>query len=278
MDQAKRIEHQTGKTFTFLTVTNAGASRINAAGVQSDFPAAWSKLGEEGAPGDFQAGGCMMVFAKGMCIRPTQNVDKDRGFVNGALGKVKEVLHQSVSIMETDDGVLILVRPVHRRTSDQGTGATSFMPCTYGYAMTMRRAQGSTLDGPGLYFDRKCPDRGYSYVGASRARRQGGVHHVGHLRRTDWLPVGGDPAGDEQTWPGPMGKSDNEDEIDDDYSESSGGESFEQDAGVDTLAANLMGDGNSEESGSSDAGSNCEFGTLCADNGFDEADFGGLFL
>lgn len=71
-------------------------------------------------------------------------------------------------------------------------GKKRFVPLCYGYAMTMRRAQGSTLDLVGLWFDHCHPaDRGYAYVGASRVRTAAGLYLVGKIRRTDWLPVGG---------------------------------------------------------------------------------------
>ena len=62
----------------------------------------------------------------------------------------------------------------------------------------MRRAQGATLDGVGLRFDRRLPDRGYAYVGVSRAKVRSSVFHVGKIRQTDWLPVG-DAKDDEHT-------------------------------------------------------------------------------
>ena len=43
----------------------------------------------------------------------------------------------------------------------------TFMPVTYAYAITIRRAQGSTLETAVLWFDHRCPaDRGCAYVGA----------------------------------------------------------------------------------------------------------------
>ena len=84
----------------------------------------------------------------------------------------------------------------------------------YAYATTMRRAQGSTLDLVGLFFDRPRADRGYAYVGVSRARHTRDVYLVGRIRRTDWLPVGGDPRGNEQTSPGPLSWSDSQEESD----------------------------------------------------------------
>ena len=67
-----------------------------------------------------------------------------------------------------------------------------FLPCTYGYATTIRRAQGASLDYVCLWFDGKFPpDRGYGYVGASRCRDSAGLYCFNRLRRTDWLPIGG---------------------------------------------------------------------------------------
>ena len=66
------------------------------------------------------------------------------------------------------------------------------LPCTYGYATTIRRAQGASLDYVCLYSDYwKAPDRGYGYVGANRCRNAAGLFYFKRLRRTDWLPVGG---------------------------------------------------------------------------------------
>ena len=66
--------------------------------------------------------------------------------------------------------------------------------------MTIRRAQGSTVDAAGLWFNHCYPaDRGYAYVGSSPVRRATDLFLMGKTRRTDWLPVGGDPDGGEQT-------------------------------------------------------------------------------
>ena len=69
-----------------------------------------------------------------------------------------------VFIVRLTTGTLVLVHPIT-------VGDRTFLPCTYGYATTIRRAQGASLDAGCLYFDH-CypPDRGYAYVGASRFR------------------------------------------------------------------------------------------------------------
>ena len=60
--------------------------------------------------------------------------------------------------------------------------------------MTTRKAQGSSVDYAVLYFDLFKPaPRGFAYVGASRVRTSAGLFYFGKIRRSDWLPVGGDP-------------------------------------------------------------------------------------
>ena len=67
-----------------------------------------------------------------------------------------------------------------------------FLPCCYGYATTIRRAQGASLEMGCIYFNqhRHPAGRGYGYGGVSRFRSRGGCFLYGKLRRTDFLPVG----------------------------------------------------------------------------------------
>ena len=69
-------------------------------------------------------------------------------------------------------------------------GKATFLPCAYGYATTIRKVQGASLDAVVLYFDHCYPaERGYGYVGASRFRSAEGLWLFGKIRRSDWLPV-----------------------------------------------------------------------------------------
>ena len=81
-------------------------------------------------------------------------------------------------------GGMVLVHPIR-------VGKQVFLPCCYGYATTIRRAQGSSLYLGALWFDH-CfpPERGYGYVGASRFRSRDGLFLYGRIRRSDWTPVG----------------------------------------------------------------------------------------
>ena len=135
--------------------------------------------------------------------------------------------------------------------------------------MTMRRAQGATLDSVALFFDRKLPDRGYSYVGASRVRNRGDLFHVGPIRRTDWLPVGGNPD-EEQRFVSCLSETDSEDEMEDEMEDSSEEEEDDEDGGF------LQG---SDSSASEDDEAFGAFGNAMDDDeGCDLSnDMGGLF-
>ena len=120
-----------------------------------------------------------------MRIRLTQNLDKERGFVNGAVGTIVTMLSPCNFILKTDRGIMLIVHPIAR-------DGQVFMPCSYGYAMTIRRAQGSTLPLVVLCFDQKTypADCGYAYVGASRVRRGADLFYFGRMRTSDWTPCG----------------------------------------------------------------------------------------
>ena len=129
----------------------------------------------------------------GLLVRLTRNLDKERGYVNGAVGVVRKVLSwhgetPTVFTVELSNGVYVLAHPIWDKKR-------CFLPCTYGYATTIRRAQGATYHHGCMWFDH-ChpPEPGYGYVGASRFRTKGGIYLLGQIRRTDWIPVrhGGD--------------------------------------------------------------------------------------
>ena len=121
--------------------------------------------------------------------RPTRNFDKQRGFVNGAIGVVCHSLRGNsvftVRLQSTNN--MVLVHPMEER-------GERFLPCCYGYATTIRRAQGADLEHGCMYFDqlKRPAARGYGYVAASRFKTRSGCHLYGKLRRSDFLPVGPD--------------------------------------------------------------------------------------
>ena len=119
---ARRIEAETGREFTFLTVTNKGAQAINLERLRAEFPDAAATIdNNQGVVGDPTAEAGMMVLQVGMRVRLTRNLDKERGFVNGNVGKVVKSLKKDVFIVETVQGVRILVHPII-------DGGTTFVP------------------------------------------------------------------------------------------------------------------------------------------------------
>ena len=118
-------------------------------------------------------------------------------------------LSRQVAVVELTSGKLCLLHPV----SD---GKQTFLPCAYGYATTIRKAQGASLDAVVLYFDHSYhSERGYGYVGASRAKSKAGLFLYGRLRRSDWLPVGPGAIGEQEERSLESKSSDSESE--DDY-------------------------------------------------------------
>ena len=176
------LHRSSGKMFTWLTVTNKGAEKVNRAALEI---LGYSQDLDRGLCGDPKVAGMPIVLKLGVLLRLTRNLDKPRGFVNGALGTVEVVLGPYCAILRLTNGTLVLLHPV------ANDSAVPFLPCTYGYATTIRRAQGASLYHGCLYFDH-CypPERGYAYVGVSRFRSARGVYHFGRIRKSDWLPVG----------------------------------------------------------------------------------------
>ena len=172
--------------FVWLTATNQGASEVCEAALEL---AGITKLMlETGYFCDPTSKSSLRIVAKpGVYIRLCRNFDKKRGFVNGAIGIVVESLHGNavfvVRLIGT--GNLVLVHPMREH-------GETFLPCCYGYATTIRRAQGADLHHGCIYMDqlKRVAARGYAYVACSRFKSKAGCHLYGHLRVSDFLPVG----------------------------------------------------------------------------------------
>ena len=178
------IQKRTSKLFVWLCVLNQGVRDVNIAAIsQLEPPITLEDLAKNGFPTDPNVGKDQkMVVRPELTIRLTRNLDKDRGFVNGAIAVVVDVLvdynpsegrHTCIFTARLSTGFMILVHPV---SAGRAEDMHEFLPCTYGYATTIRRAQGASLDYVCLKFDaERTPDRGYGYVGASRCRSAAGL-------------------------------------------------------------------------------------------------------
>ena len=178
------LEKERDKEIVVLTVTNHEADKWNRARLAIEFPQVIEAMETCMVRGDPEFMTGPLEVAPQVRLRLTKNLDKDRGFVNGAMTVVQHVLRKDVYVVARSDGVLNLVHPTR-----DNKGRT-MVPATYAYATTIRRVQGATLPAVALRFDRRLPDRGYAFVGASRVRAKTDVYHISCLRRTDWLPVG----------------------------------------------------------------------------------------
>ena len=186
VQQGMRLAAEEGEPFTWLTTTNHGAALVCAAalegiGVSTEELAA-GYLCDPTTKSDLR-----ILARRGIVLRLSRNFDKQRGFVNGALVVVCESLRGNAVFTAKlmGSGNMVLIHPMEE-------GGELFLPCCYGYATTIRRAQGADLYHGCIFFDQKKPaGRGYGYVGTSRFKSRTGCHVYGKLRRTDFLPVGG---------------------------------------------------------------------------------------
>ena len=174
------------ETFSWLTITNKGAAEVCQAAL--DHEGITAEQLEGGYCCDPTTKSTMRIVAQpGLVLRLSRNFDKQRGFVNGALCVVHESLdgNRVFTARLIGSGNLVLIHPMEEDSA-------RFLPCCYGYATTIRRAQGADLYHGCIFMDNKWHPavRGYGYVAVSRFQSKGGVYIFGKLRRTDFLPVG----------------------------------------------------------------------------------------
>lgn len=172
--------------FLWLTCTNRGASEVCEAALELA-GITRSEL-ESGFFCDPTTESKLRIVAKpGVYIRLARNLDKKRGFVNGAIAVIVYSLDGNAVFVArlVGSGNLVLVHPIREQ------GAT-FLPCCYGYATTIRRAQGADMFHGCVYMDqlKRVASRGYAYVACSRFKSRSGCYLYGKARVSDFLPVG----------------------------------------------------------------------------------------
>ena len=183
-----KLQEERGHPFAWLTCTNKGSSEVCQAALRLQGIGAEQLA--KGYPCDPTTQSPLNIIAKpGLIIRLSRNFDKQRGFVNGALAVICESLrgNEIFTAKLIGTGNMVLLHPYEER-------GEKFLPCCYGYATTIRRAQGADLVHGAIYFEqfKRPATRGYAYVACSRFKSRGGCYLFGKMRRSDFLPVGAD--------------------------------------------------------------------------------------
>ena len=186
VERGMQLAKEAGEPFSWLTCTNAGAAEVCKAALKH-LGITDEELQAGYYPDPTSKSDLRILVRPGIIIRLTRNFDKTRGFVNGALAEVCEALRGNsvFTARLIGTGNMVLVHPMEEN-------GERFLPCCYGYATTIRRAQGADLWHGCLYMDQKTHPaaRGYAYVGCSRFKFRNGCYLYGKLRRSDFLPVG----------------------------------------------------------------------------------------
>lgn len=130
--------------------------------------------------------GALVVFVK--------NGDK---WHNGSMGIVRAMSARDITVqLLSDSHETVTVKPEkwqkieytrdeNERLVENEVGAYKQFPLSLGYAMTIHRAQGKTLDAVVIDVSRGCFAHGQTYVALSRTRRASDIHMSAPLRERD---------------------------------------------------------------------------------------------
>ena len=123
----------------------------------------------------------------GLRLQLTRNINKETDFVNG-MGAVVLGVHQGATgvRVRTDTGFVLVVFP-WTDVADDGTRAT-FLPCRVGYANTLMKLQGATLEHMTVWLD-VANIEAAGYVALSRVQRDRDWRFVGDPTRHHFTPA-----------------------------------------------------------------------------------------
>ncbi|CAE7817808.1 unnamed protein product [Symbiodinium sp. CCMP2592] len=125
----------------------------------------------------------------GMRVLLTVNEDKVHGFVNGMLGVVRRVRRNAVEVL-TDAGEVLAVHPVTREVEVAGGGTRriTYYPMRAGYATTLYKVQGSTLESIVMWFDVPYVEAA-AYVALSRVQFDSQWSFLGDVTTAHCVPA-----------------------------------------------------------------------------------------
>ena len=115
----------------------------------------------------------------------TRNIDKARDFVNGMTATVLGMKKSSV-VVQTKTGQVLTVFPYR----DEEKGGVASLPLRLGYATTLQKIQGATLEHATIWLD-VANIEAAGYVALSRVRRDADWRFLGHLTPHHFTPASG---------------------------------------------------------------------------------------
>jgi ATP-dependent exoDNAse (exonuclease V) alpha subunit len=129
---------------------------------------------------------------KGMRIILTQNRDKKNGVVNGQPGIVRMMKGMTI-LITLPNGKTVSVYPVSTIISeaedDGNANIKTCYPFVPGYAITICKSQGQTLDNVVVWFDTNSLGPGGAYVALSRVKALQNIKFLTPLQMSHFHPA-----------------------------------------------------------------------------------------
>ena len=160
----------------FITISKAASERVNSVVIHKLFSKEKPMLIISGSNNK------ELQLYRGMKVMITENRDKARYFVNGTIGTVKNVEKRTVFVRLVN-GNMLSVYPIYNHD------ATFYYPLIAGYATTIYKAQGKTLDHVTIWFDNNIISPGTGYTAISRVRELKDICFLTRPKTQHFIPV-----------------------------------------------------------------------------------------
>lgn len=145
----------------------------------------------------------LKVGARVIFVKNDDQGDGARRWVNGSMGRITELSRERISVQK-DDGSLVSVAPATWEARELAefpsplspsgtvirtavTGWFIQFPVRLGWAITVHKSQGQTLDSAVLDFDDQYFEVGQAYVALSRVRSLDGLYFISNPKAVDIL-------------------------------------------------------------------------------------------
>ena len=123
----------------------------------------------------------------GARVTLTRNLDKPRDFVNGMSATVLGIKGNSV-VVQTKTGRVLTIFPYTDEEVEDPSWRRTFLPMRLGYAATLQKLQGATLDHATIWLD-VANIEAAGYVALSRVRKDADWRFMGHMMPHHFTPA-----------------------------------------------------------------------------------------